>query len=85
MNATTATDPLLAISFRLAPLKILAISFALLLKNFVVGIYYRAKISTITSEFSSYSRAARVSVIFRPEFYSLAEIFLRGKPNRGKC
>lgn len=23
--------------------------------------------------------------MFRPEFYSLAEIFLRGKPNRGKC
>lgn len=62
MNATTATDPLLAISFRLAPLKFssLAISLALLLKNFVVGIYYRAKISTITSEISSYSRTARV-------------------------
>lgn len=49
-------DPLLAISFRRAP-TLFFISLALLLKNFVVEIYYRAKILQSPPNFS-YSRCS---------------------------
>lgn len=66
----TNKQTLFAISFRLTP-TLFYNSLALLLKNFVVGIYYRAKIFQSPSNFY-YSRCSASD--FQPEFYSLANV-----------